>query len=466
MRIEFYGASEGVTGSMHRITVNGQDILLECGLFQGHRAEANLKNRQMPDWAKNAKALILSHAHIDHSGNIPSLVKAGFEGNIYMTPSTRDLCSVMLRDAAMIQAQDAFYLNKKALKEGRNDKVEPLYDLEDVAKAMSQIISVPRYRSLPIADGVTMTLHDSGHVLGSAVVQLDLAEAGKKRRFVFTGDLGRSELPLLGNPDIVPGADFLLMESTYGDRLHPPFVEMDKRLGEIVKETINRRGRVLIPSFALERAQEVLFALGRLRAEGKIPGVPIYLDSPLTVKITEIYKLHPDCLDPQIRNLIGSPSNDPLAPPDLQYVTEVKDSKELQQSGKPCIIIAGSGMCEAGRILHHLSTGLADKRNSLVMVGYQAENTLGRRLVQGADRVKVFGQEKEVNLQVHQLGGYSSHADQKDLLAYAAAMRAKGKLEHVALVHGEDDQRKALHDKLEAAGIAATVSHKGGQLEI
>lgn len=447
MHLEFHGAADEVTGSLHRLHVGDVDVLLDCGLFQGHRAEANRNNREVPSWALAAHALVLSHAHLDHSGNIPTLVRRGFRGNIFCTPATRDLCSVMLRDAALLQDQDARYINERNQREGLPERVSPLYGVEDAEQAVSQMICVPLHRPLPVAPSVTVTFHDAGHVLGSALVALDAEEYGKRRRIVFTGDLGRAELPLLDTPETVAGAHVLLMESTYGDRDHPSIEELDAELGRIVARTIGRGGRVYIPTFALERAQEVLFSLERLHERGLAPQVPIYIDSPLAIAITEIYKLHPEGLSPDVRQRIRE-RDDPFSPPGLRYVAQIADSRRLQASGEPCIIIAGSGMCEGGRILHHFTHALGQEKNSVVLVGYMAQHTLGRRLQEGRARVKVFGVERDVRASIHALGGLSAHAGQRDLLAFAEATARAGALSQVLLVHGEPAARAHLATRL------------------
>jgi len=465
MHLEFYGAADEVTGSLHRLHVDGKDILLDCGLFQGHRQEADELNRSLPRFATSAHAMVLSHAHLDHSGNLPSLVKHGFRGHIYCTPATRDLCSVMLRDSAMIQEQDARYLNNRNRREGIHEVVEPLYSVDDAQEAVSRMISIPYGRTMPIAPGVTLTFHNSGHVLGSALVQIDVDDDGTQKRFLFTGDLGREELPLLQSPTIVPDVDVLMMESTYGDRLHPAFADTDDRLAEIINRTIGRGGRVFIPTFALERAQEVLFALERLHEQNKVPRVPIYVDSPLAIAITEIYKLHPEGLSDDVRDrLFGR--DDPFAPPGLQYVAEVGASKGLQSSGDPCIVIAGSGMCEGGRILHHFRSGLGNPKNTVVIVGFMAQHTLGRRLVEGRRVVKVFGVQRDVDASVHVLGGLSAHADQHDLISFAEAIREAGQMERVLLVHGEDKARSTLAEELTERGFDVVISKKGARVDL
>jgi metallo-beta-lactamase family protein len=462
MYIEFYGAAEEVTGSLHRLHIGGRDILLDCGLFQGRRQESTRRNREVPRFASDAHCLVLSHAHLDHSGNIPTLIKRGFSGNIYCTPCTRDLCSVMLRDAAMIQEQDARYLNNRNRKEGNDECVEPLYSIEDAAQAMTQMISIPYHRSMPIAPGVSLTLHNSGHVLGSSLVKLDLEEKGRKLRFLFTGDLGRKELPLLQSPEIISDVDFLVTESTYGDRAHAAFSTLDDELAKIVNETIKRKGRVLIPTFALERAQEVLFSLERLHEQGKVPHVPIYIDSPLTIAITEIYKLHPESLASDIRQRILA-RNDPFSPPGLQYVSEVSESKGLQHSGESCIVIAGSGMCEGGRIVHHFRTGLENPKNTVVIVGFMAQHTLGRRLVEGRREVKVLGMKREVRAEVRVLNGLSAHADKDDIVSFVYDTGRAGSVRRVALVHGEPPAQEALADALKERGVPEVLIGKQGE---
>jgi metallo-beta-lactamase family protein len=466
MFLEFYGAAGEVTGSLHRLHVGGVDVLLDCGLFQGHRAEADRLNRILPPWALGAHALVLSHAHLDHSGNIPSLVKRGFAGNVYTTAPTRDLCSVMLRDAAMIQEQDARYLNRRNHREGRDEDVVPLYTSEDVQPAIERFFSLPLHRPLAVAPSVTVRFHNSGHVLGSALVELELQERGRHVRLLFTGDLGRAELPLMQTPEIVPGVDWLMSESTYGDRLHPDIASLDDQLGAIIERTIGRGGRVYIPTFALERAQEVLFSLERLHDRGRAPRVPIYIDSPLAIAITEIYKLHPESLSDDVRQRIME-RDDPFSPPGLRYISSVAQSKELQASNEPCIVIAGSGMCEGGRIVHHLSKGLTHMNNTVVIVGFMAEHTLGRRLTEHRDSVRVLGVERPVHAEVVVLEGLSAHADAKDLTRFARATARAGHLQKVILVHGEQKQRSALAERLKQdAQLHTVIPQRGERVEL
>lgn len=461
MYIEFHGAADQVTGSLHRVHVNGQDIILDCGLFQGHRAEANRLNRELPKWAASAHALILSHAHLDHSGNIPTLIKRGFRGNVYATAPTRDLCSVMWRDAGMIQEQDARYLNRRNEREGNPERIMPLYGVEDAQIATERLFSVPFHRRFEVGKGATLTFHNSGHVLGSALAELELEENGRMVRLLFTGDLGREELPLMQTPEVVSGVDVMLMESTYGNREHDDIRELDQQLGDIVNRTVARGGRVYIPTFALERAQEVLFALDRLHDAGTVPRVPIYIDSPLAIAITEIYKLHPESLDPEVRARMSG-TRDPFSPPGLTYVANVEHSRALQASQEPCIIIAGSGMCEGGRILFHFTKALAEPNNSVVLVGFMAQHTLGRRIQERRSTVKVFGVERTLRAEVHVLGGLSAHADATDLVKFARATARAGNLQKVFLVHGEEEARTALAARLKVEeNVSAVLPQRG-----
>lgn len=456
MQLRFHGAADGVTGSLHRLTVGEEDLIIDCGLFQGRRQESNKRNRDLPRWTKDAGAVVLSHAHLDHSGSLPTLAKRGFEGNIFCTPPTRDLCSVMLRDAAMLQEQDARYLNKRFERQGIKERIEPLYSIKDAQAAMGLMVSVPLHRPMPVVPGIKLTFHNAGHVLGSALVQLDLMERGRRSRLLFSGDLGRAELPLLQSPEFPEGIETLLLESTYGDRHHADFETVDDRLGEIVSATIDRGGRVFIPTFALERAQEVLFSLERLFEKDTLPRVPVYIDSPLAIAVTEVYKLHPEWLDGPVQERMLS-RNDPFSPPGLRYVSAARDSKALQANSESCIVIAGSGMCEGGRILHHFVSGLEDKRNSVVLVGFMAEHTLGRRIAERRRQVKVFGVEREVRARVHVLDGLSAHGDRDDLIGFVEAVKAAGPLRRVVLVHGEDDARAALKEGLKELGVPEVV---------
>ncbi len=454
MFIDFVGAAQTVTGSKHLIRTKDARVLLDCGTYQGRRRESIEHNQNLGVDPGSLDAVVLSHAHIDHSGALPLLVKQGYEGPIYTTPATRDLCAVMLEDAAMIQAADARYINKSIDRDhAQMEHVEPLYTPEDVVRVLQQMIAVPYHRTMTIAPGVSITFHDAGHVLGSAVTAIDVDDAGKRKRIVFTGDLGRKRMPILKDPEVIDDADVLVTESTYGDRLHKPIGAMEDELGDVLARTFERGGKVIVPSFALERAQEVLYAIRALRKQGRMPNMPVYVDSPLTVKITDIFKLHPECYDAETRALIQS-DDSPFDFEALHYVTDKEDSKALDVSGEPAVIISASGMCEAGRVVHHLKATIEDQKNTVCIVGFQAQHTLGRRIVERRQRVKIFGVERDLRAEVAVLNGFSAHADQKDLVEYASDLKARGHLKKIAMVHGEPKAQDALKAKLRENGMS------------
>jgi len=428
-------------------------ILLDCGLFQGRRADSVTRNRDLGVRAKDIDVVVLSHAHIDHSGALPRLYRQGFRGPIYCTPATRDLCAAMLEDAAAIQAQDAAYINRKIEKNGADmTPVQPLYDQDDVVGTLGLMVSIPYRRAQKIAEGVVLTYYDAGHVLGSAMIALDVDVVGEQRRLVFSGDIGRRNLPLLRDPEIPPGASCLIMESTYGDRNHDPIEQMEDELQAVITRTIERGGKVIVPSFALERAQEIIYSLKKLRAQGRLPEVPVYVDSPLTVKITDVFRIHPDCFDAEARRVLME-GDSPFDFDGLQYVSSVEDSKAIDRRDEPCVVISASGMCEFGRVVHHLVAAIESRKNTVLIVGFQAQHTLGRRLVELQPRVRIFGVERERHAEVVVLNGFSAHAGQDDLLEYAENVRAAGPLRQVALVHGEDQPRNTLKALLEERGF-------------
>ena len=448
MEIEFVGAAGSVTGSRHLIHTPKARVLLDCGLFQGPRGESDQQNRELGVDPQQIDVVVLSHAHIDHSGALPRLYKLGYRGPIYATPATRDLCATMLEDSAAIQQQDAAYINKSiAQKNAQMEPVEPLYDQDDVVGVLSQMVGIPYRRREQIAEGVTVTFYDAGHVLGSAMVALDVDVEGEVRRLLFSGDLGRRNMPILRDPEVPANANFLIMESTYGDRLHDNIEDMDDALAAAIKKTVDRGGKVIIPSFALERAQEVIYSLKKLKVDGRIPDVPVYVDSPLTLKVTDVFRIHPECFDKETRGHLLS-GDSPFDFDGLMYVSSVEDSKAIDRSPDPCIVISASGMCEFGRVVHHLAAAIESKKNTVLIVGYQAQHTLGRRLVEQRQRVKIFGVQKERRAEVIVLNGFSAHGDQNDLIAFAEAVREKGPLRQVALVHGEDTSRETLKSEL------------------
>ncbi|MFC2015986.1 MBL fold metallo-hydrolase RNA specificity domain-containing protein [Chloroflexota bacterium] len=466
MKIQFLGAVRTVTGSMHMLEVGGSRILLDCGLFQGRRQESFERNRKLPFDPSTIDTLVLSHAHIDHSGNIPTLVKNGFTGNIYTTPASRDLCSAMLRDAGHIQESDTIYVNKKRARKGL-PPLDPLYTMEDATLSLNQFISVPYDRPLPIAPGVTLTFRDAGHILGSAIVVLDIEEQGESRRLVFSGDLGRKKMPILRDPFVVDGTDFLILESTYGDRLHEPKETADERLQDVIVDTYEREGKLIVPAFSVGRTQELVYALHRLTNARDIPTLPIFVDSPLSVNVTEIFRLHPECYDEEVSQfLTDSDHRDPFGFYRLTYVRAVEASKELNFLREPAIIISASGMCEAGRILHHLKNNIEEPNNTVLIVGWQAPHTLGRRIVEHQPVVKIFGEEYRLNARVETINGFSAHADRNELLDYTRQL-GPSRLKTVFVVHGEEASSLALADGIRSLGVGqAVVPHPGETIEI
>ena len=462
MKIQFLGAVRTVTGSMHLLTVNGSRILLDCGLYQGRRRESFERNRSLPFEAGSIDTMVLSHAHIDHSGNIPMLVKNGFEGNIYATPASRDLCSAMLRDSGHIQESDVEYLNKKRSRKGL-PPLEPLYTVEDATTSLQSFVSVGYDRPLPIAPGVTLTFRDAGHILGSAITVLDVEENGNQKRIVFSGDLGRPDMPILKDPAPVEDADYLIIESTYGDRLHDPIEETSEELRDVVVDTYRRNGKVIVPAFSVGRTQELVYALHRLIEARDLPDLPVFVDSPLSVNVTEIFRLHPECYDEELNQFMAeSSSYDPFGFRRLTYIRAVEKSKELNFMREPAIIISASGMCEAGRILHHLKNNIEDPRNTVLIVGWQAPHTLGRRLVERQATVKIFGEEYSLQARVETINGFSAHADRTELLDYARQLGPK-RLASAFVVHGEEASSLALADGLQALGIEQAIVPREGE---
>ena len=460
MEIQFLGAAQTVTGSQYLISANGSRVLLECGLFQGKRQESFERNRNLPFDAASVDALVLSHAHIDHSGNIPNLVRNGFQGSIHCTFATRDLCAALLQDSAHIQEQDAAYANKNRARQGQ-PPVEPIYTQADAVASLEHFVSVGYNRPMLVAPGVQCTFFDAGHILGSAFVLLEVEEGQRRTRILFSGDLGRHHLPILRDPAPAPPADVLLIESTYGDRVHPPYEEAERRLLDLIGQTAAHGGKVVIPAFAVGRTQEIVYSLHRMYSSAyssalasthQLPEVPIYVDSPLAVNVTDVFRRHPECYDQELRAFIVQDRHpDPFGFDRLRYVRTVEESKALNDLRGPAVIISASGMCEGGRVQHHLKHTIGDPHNAVLIVGWQAPHTLGRRLVERQPRVRIFGEEIPLRARVEVINGYSAHADRAGLLGWVKPI-AQG-LGRAFAVHGDPGPAAALADELRRLGV-------------
>lgn len=452
MKISFHGAARTVTGSKHLLQLNnGMKILLDCGFFQGLGAETDTLNRHFGFEPSEVDILILSHAHIDHSGNIPLLVKQGFNGKIYCTSATQDLAAIMLADTAHIQENDLRYINTKREAKKR-PPLQPIYSIDDVDAAMELFFSIPYRKEVEIAPDVKLTFTDSGHILGAAAINLKIKEDGKEFNLTFTGDIGRPNDKILKAPAPFPQADYLICESTYGNRLHESLEKTEQKLLEIVRETcVEKKGKLIIPAFSLGRTQEVVYALNNLRNAGQLPDIPVYVDSPLSVNATSIMKAHPECFNPDIlKSLRVDP--DPFGFDTLHYIQQAKDSIALNDLDKPMIIISASGMADAGRIKHHIKNSLKDRRNTILIVGYCTPESLGGRLAAGEKEVRIFGKQYSVNCDVYQVSSYSAHGDYKEMLDYLACQDAS-KVKEMYLVHGEYETQVEWREKLFAAGF-------------
>ncbi|MFP4029054.1 MAG: MBL fold metallo-hydrolase RNA specificity domain-containing protein [Candidatus Brocadiia bacterium] len=449
MQITFYGAARTTTGSMHLLELDGSRLLLDCGLYQGKRKEAFERNRNLPLDATSIDQLVLSHAHIDHSGNIPSLVKSGFDAPILCTPATKDLCEIMLLDSAYLQVKDVEYVNKKREKQGKKP-FEPLYEADDVQKALQHFEPVPYDSSFNVASGVKLRFVDAGHILGAGFTILDVEEEGVQKRILYTGDIGRRHMPILRDPVVVSDVDILITESTYGDRLHPPQENVKQQLQELCDKIIQRRSRLIIPAFSVGRTQQLLYLLYELNEEGRIPELPVYVDSPLSTKATRVHRDHPECYNSEMMQLIGEHGH-PFSMQHVNYVTDVEQSKKLNDADGPIIIISASGMCEGGRILHHLKHSIEDERHIILIVGFQAEHTLGRRLVQKDSPIKIYGDPYELKAEVHSIQALSAHADYEEMLEYFNEMGPQGTRAFV--VHGDPDQQEPFANRLRDIGM-------------
>jgi metallo-beta-lactamase family protein len=451
MKITFLGAAQEVTGSCHLLQVGDKSVALDFGMFQGRRAETHEKNQTLPFEPDQLDAVILSHAHIDHSGRLPLLARHGFDRPVYCTPATRDLCAVMLADSAHIQEKDAEFLARR-----HRSVSEPLYRQADVAALMRRMISIPYDVPFDPAPGIRATFVEAGHILGSASVVLECSEGNVSKRVVFSGDIGRWGLPIIRDPNPPHGADVVIMESTYGNRDHESVAEMPNELARVIRETAAKGGRVLIPAFAVGRTQELLYDLHRLSRADAIPQIPIVVDSPLAIAATSIFATNPEAYD-QSEELVRA-VNGLFDFDRLEFARDASDSKALNTRIGPMVIIAASGMVESGRILHHLAHGASDPRNTILIVGFMAEHTLGRRIVERRPTLKIFGDEVPLRARVEVLNGYSAHADRGELVRWLTAVRGEDKSPPpVYLVHGEPNAQSALRDTLVEDGYTVTI---------
>ena len=456
IRLTFWGAAGRVTGSMHLLEAAGARTLLDAGLFQGPRKESAELNEHVPFDPRRIDAIVVSHAHIDHVGRLPLLTNRGFHGPIVVTPATRDLCAVMLPDSAHIQEKDFEYLVKR---DKAGPEAQPLYTMRDAVRTQELMVGVPYRRMHHVRKHLTIEYTDAGHILGSASVDVRISDPAP-HRLVFSGDIGRSGLPIIRNPDPPAGpVDTLIIESTYADRDHESVADAEERLGEVVRRVAARGGKLLVPSFAVGRTQELVYALNQLFQLGKIPRVPIFIDSPLAIDATAVFRVHPEIFD-RTERLIDA--NDPLFDFSLvQYTRDVEDSKRLNTLQGPAIIIAASGMAESGRILHHLRNHGGDHRNCILFVGYQGEGTLGRRIQEGAEVVRIFGEESRIAAEVETIGGYSAHADRTELRAWVKKLG--GPVKRAFCVHGEAVALEAMAAILRSEGIPDVVVPKHGE---
>jgi metallo-beta-lactamase family protein len=447
MRISFHGAAHTVTGSQHLVEVNGSRLLLDCGLFQGRRADTYERNLNFHHDPRNVNAVVLSHAHIDHAGNLPNLVKKGFDGPIYSTRATADLSNLMVLDSAHIQESDAEYVNKKRARRGE-PAIEPLYTMQDAERAMGLFKGVNYEEKFEPIPGVIVHFFEAGHILGSAGVMLEIEEKGRKSRLCFSGDIGRFKLPLLRDPVLPEAADYLIMESTYGDRSHrdPEIAFVEFR--DVVKRTLERGGKVIVPAFAVGRTQELVYHLNHMMNLNEVPAAPVYVDSPLAVKSTGVFRRHLECFDEETRKFVESGTHAALDFKMLTYVTSVDESKALNERTDPMIIISASGMAEAGRIVHHIKNNIENPLNTVCIVSWQAPETLGRRLADREQQVRIFGEPYDRKCEVATINGLSGHAGQDLLVKYAAGM--KDSVKQTFLVHGEEKQAMTLKGLLNA----------------
>ena len=459
MSIKVYslGAAQEVTGSKHVLDVDGRKFMIDCGAFQGKRKESDEKNRNFDFDIESLESVILTHGHLDHCGLLPILTKKGYNGNIYATPATRDIANLVMMDSARIQAHDAEFLAKQASKKGEKFQWKPLFDENDCVAAANQIVSLSYNRKMYIAPDVQLEFYDAGHILGSAFADITInpnpQNPEKETRILFTGDIGRKCKPIIRNPAInVPSPDYIFLESTYGNKLHDNHDRSMKELERIVREACAKKGKIIIPSFAIERTQELVFYLHLLTDQKKIPVVPIYVDSPMASNATSVFRVHPECYDDSVNEAFLKHHKNPFGFNSLTFTTSVEDSKALNKKEGPMIIISADGMCEAGRVLYHLANEISNARNTIMIVGYMAENTLGRKIFDGQKEVRILGDLYQVNAKVERCNGFSAHADYSEMIEWLNEMDTS-RLKKIFLVHGEKDQQLGFKEHLAEAGF-------------
>lgn len=467
MKLTFWGAARTVTGSSHLLQFDGRTVMLDCGLYQGSRKLAREMNAQFAVPTQNIDLVLLSHAHVDHSGNLPSLVKHGYKNPIHCTSATTDLVRVLLRDSGFIQERDVEFVNKRHKKRGE-PRIEPLYTVDDAERTLPLLRSHYYRQPFELLGGkIRIEYYDAGHILGSSFLDIGVRENGTEKKLVFSGDLGRKNMPILEDPDQPPEADYLILESTYGNRVHEEYEKVEDKLAAAMNKVIGRGGKIVVPSFSVGRTQELVYALNRLFSAGKLPRIPIYVDSPLSVNVTEVFRNHPECYDAEVKRvLLHDP--DPFGFQGLIYVRDVETSKSINELDSPCMIISASGMAEAGRILHHLSNTIQNPKNAVMIVGFQAENTLGRRIVDRMPEVKIFGEMHKLAAEVFVFNAFSAHAGADDLRSFAREVARGKRLKKVFLVHGEEEIvlefQKTLQEDL--PGVQVLAPKRGETYEI
>ncbi|MEL3908430.1 MAG: MBL fold metallo-hydrolase [Treponemataceae bacterium] len=450
MAISFYslGAAQEVTGSKHILEVDGRSFLIDCGAFQGKRAEADKKNRDFNVPIEKLDGVVLTHGHYDHCGLLPLLYKHGYYGNIYSTPATRDLANLILMDSAHIQARDQEFLQKQALKKGEKFTWQPLYDETDVVQTINQFVTVSYNRKIFIGEGISLEFYDAGHILGSATALITAKDAsGKEVRIAFTGDLGRKEKAIIRDPENLPAVDYVVLESTYGDRLHESKDNALEMLAEATNRVYRTGGKIIIPAFAVERTQEIVYHFHQLLDAKRIPEIPIYVDSPMAVNATSIFQVHPECYDKETHEAFIKHHKNPFGFNSLSFITSVNESKKLNKSNQPMVIISADGMCEFGRITHHLANNIEKSSTIIMLVGFMAANTLGRRLQNREPKVRIFGNVLDVNAEIVQINAFSAHGDYSELIDWLK-QNDNSNLKRIFLVHGEPKEQNAFMSHL------------------